>query len=125
MVDKKLIIESIEPLLTHRFMISSVGVEIPSKLFRRYKLYNEGENLIFTTAFMETISPPFIFNPKDFFNITGFIIEYLDPTGVAIKTLAFDVKGSNFEKECDYADDGKLSEYDMRFIVNVDSLKLV
>ena len=125
MEDKKFIMDAIEPLLTHRFLISSVGVEIPSNLFRKYKLFNEGENLIFTTTFIETINPTFIFNPKDFFNITGFIVEYLDPTGVAIKTLAFDVKGSNFEKECDYADDGKLSGYDMRFIVNIDSLKLV
>jgi len=124
MEERKLVLDSlIEPLQTHRFLISSFGVEIPSFLFRKYKLFNEGENLIFTTRFMETVK--YIFNPKDFFNITGFMIEYLDPTGITIKTMSFDVKGSNFMKKENYADNGKLSGYDMRFIVNTNTLKLM
>jgi len=125
MEDKTLAIEMIEPLLSHRFLITPVGIEIPSMYFRKYKLYNDGENLIFTTSFMETVSPVFIFYPQDLFNITGFSIEFIDPTGNTIKTLSFDVKDLTFEKEGNYADQGKLSVYDMKFIVNADSLKLV
>lgn len=124
MEDRKLTLDSsFEPLQTHRFLISSIGVEIPSPLFRKYKLFNEGDELIFTTKFMETIQ--FVFDPNDFFNITGFKIEFLDPVGITVKTMVFDVKGSNFVKKDNYADNGKLSGYDMRFIVNKNSLKLV
>lgn len=124
MEERKLTLDSsFEPLQTHRFLISTIGIEIPSPLFRKYKLYNVGEDLIFTTRFMETVE--YVFNPTDFFNITGFKIEYLAPTGDTVRTLVFDVKGSNFKKKNDYADNGKLSGYSMRFIVNSKSLKLI
>jgi len=113
---------TIEPKASNRFIIKPIGVEIDPYLFRKYKLYNEGENIIFTTEFFETVN--FTFNPKDFFNITGFMIHQLDPIGVVLNTLSFNVKGSNFLTKNSYKSN-KFLTHKMRFIVNVDSIKII
>jgi hypothetical protein len=50
-------------------------------------------------------------------------IEYVDPTGVAVHKLKFDVKGLNFEIKQSYGKD-KLQITKLRFIVNKDTLRI-
>jgi len=92
----------IEPSMSNRFIIKTFGVDIPSYLFRRYKLYNDGEQFILETDFYETMN--FTFNPEDIFNMTGIQIEYVDPTNTPFSSLKFDITGINYEKKGDYAD---------------------
>lgn len=109
----------VEPLKSNRFLIRLQGVDIPEYLFRNYKLYNEGDDLIFTTSFYETVN--YVFNPKDFFNIISVNIEYLSPVGDVVNGLTFDVKGSNFKRKQSYFNDD-LQITKLRFIVNVDTI---
>lgn len=111
----------VEPLKSNRYLIKIVGTEIPSFLFTKYKIYNEGDTLIFTTKFYETVE--FSFNPAEFFNITGVVIDYLDPIGNVVNSLSFNVSGSNFERKQSYSDDG-LQINSLRFIINKESLTL-
>lgn len=113
--------KTIEPLKENRFLIKLEGVDIPSYLFRKYKIFNEGEELIFTTQFYETVQ--YSFNPKDFFKITGVSIEYLNPVGEVVNALDFQVKGSNFERNQSYKND-KLQINKLKLIVNKDTINL-
>jgi hypothetical protein len=109
-----------EPLKNNRFIITFPNVDIHPYLFRNYEMFNEGENLIFTTEFLETIT--YTFNPKDFFKITDVKIEYLDPVGEVVGGMTFKVKGSNFNKKGDYSDDN-LQLNTLRFVVDIDSIQ--
>jgi len=110
---------AVEPLKSNRFLIKLEGVDIPENLFREYKLFNEGDEMIFTTSFYETVN--YTFNPKDFFNIISVNIEYLDPTGSIVNGLKFDVKGSNFKRKQSYSKDG-LQITKLRFVVDVNTM---
>jgi hypothetical protein len=110
----------VEPLKNNRFVIETTGANIPEYLFRNYHLYNDSDNMILETSFMETVD--FTFNPKEFFNITDIIIKYLDPVGNIVNELIFEVKASHFEKNGDYGDDG-LQLNNMKFIVNPKKIK--
>jgi hypothetical protein len=111
----------VEPLKENRFIINVLGANIPCYLFTKYKIFNEGDNLIFTTQFYETVN--FSFNPKDFFDITGVKIDYLDPIGNVVNSLFFNVKGSNFERKQSYKNDG-LQINKLRFIVDKNTMHL-
>lgn len=111
----------VEPLKENRFIIKIQGVNIHPYLFRKYKIFNEGEEMIFTTEFYETID--YSFNPKDFFNITGVSIEYLSPVGDVVNALDFQVKGSNFKRSQSYKND-ELQINKLRFIVDKDTMNL-
>ncbi len=113
--------ESIEPLKSNRWIIKTDGTEIKPFLFRKYKIFNEGEEIVFTTEFFETVIDAY--NPKDLLNIFGVTIEYVDPVGDVIHKLKFDVKGLNFEIKQSYGKD-KLQITKLRFIVNKDTLRL-
>ena len=110
-----------EPLKENRFIIKIKGADIHSYLFRKYKIFNEGDDLIFTTSFYETVN--YCFNPVDFFKIYAVSIEYLDPTGVVVNSLEFDVKGSNFERKQSYRND-KLQINKLRFVVDKKTMNL-
>lgn len=110
-----------EPKMDNRFIIKFTGVDIPEYLFRKYEIYNEGEEIIFTTEFIEPLH--FTFNPKDLFNITDVQIKHLDPVGIEVSNLSFNVKGSNFEQKGDYSD-GNLLINSFRFVVNKESIKV-
>lgn len=111
----------IEPAKTNRFVIRLLGAEIPSYLFRKYKLYNEGDEIIFVTEFLETVE--YTFNPADFFKITGVQIDYLDPTGTKHNGIVFQVKGSNFKKVGDYSDDDFIT-VKLRFVAITESIQV-
>lgn len=112
----------VEPLRSNRFLISFNGVDVPQYLFRKYKIFNVGDDLIFTTEFFETVN--YSFNPKDFFNITGVKIEYLDPTGVSVNALSFNVVGSNYKIEQSYENDN-LQTNKFRFIIDKKTMELI
>jgi hypothetical protein len=107
--------------MDNRFVIKFQGVEIPEYLFRKYEIYNEGEDLIFTTEFIEPLH--FTFNPKELFNISKIEIKHLAPTGIEVSNITFDVVGSNFEQKGDYSE-GNLLTNSFRFIINKDTMNV-
>ena len=112
----------VEPLKENRFLINLHGTNIPSFLFREYKLYNEGEQMIFETEFYETVN--YSFNPKDIFNITSVTLSYLDPVGEEVGGLYFMVSGSNLFRKQSYSNDD-LQITNLRFVADVDTMKLL
>ena len=112
----------LEPLKCNRWLIRFEGLDIEPYLFRKYKMYNEGDEIIFLTEYLETIQNTY--NPKDLLNIVAVTIEYLDPTGVVVQKLKFDVKGLNFKIKQSYKKD-KFQITKLRFVVNTDTLHLV
>ena len=111
----------VEPAKTNRFIIKIKGADIPEYLFKSYKIYNEGEVLILTTEFYETVE--YTFNPSDFFNIIGIEILYLDPVGTIYNSISFDVKGSNFKKTGSYSED-EITKNKLRFVIDKKTIKL-
>jgi hypothetical protein len=112
----------VEPLKENRFLINIIGTTIPNLLFRKFEIHNEGNELIFTTSFYETVQ--FSFNPTEFFNITGVVIDYLDPTGTVVNSLIFDVKGSNYGRKQSYSND-ELQINELKFIVKKETMNLL
>ena len=112
-----------EPLKTNRFLIRfNEDVFVPEYLFRKFKIINEGEKLIFTTEIYETTE--YSFNPSDLFKITDIEIDYLDPTGVVVNGLRFEVVGANMKQKCDYGKDN-LMLIKFRFVVDINKVKLL
>jgi hypothetical protein len=96
----------IEPKKTNRWIIKTIGVETPEYTFSKYKLYNNGDKLMFETTCFETIHNTI--NPVDLFNLTGIELQYLDPIGNIIGGFSFDIKSLNFSSFGDYSDDDLL-----------------
>ena len=117
----KLTFAPYEPKMENRFVIKFQGIEIPEYLFRKYEIYNDGDNLIFTTEFIESLH--YTFNPKDFFNISKIEIKHLDPVGIEISNISFDVIGSNFGQKGDYSE-GNLLTNSFRFIISKDTMNV-
>jgi len=112
----------VEPLKSNRFIIKfNKEVTVPEYLFRNFKIYNEGEKLIFKTKMYQTVN--YSFNPADLFKITDVKIEYLDPVGEVVNGLSFDIQGSNLSYKNDYSDDN-LSMIDFQFVVNPETMTL-
>lgn len=113
----------IEPLMSNRFIIRfNEEVTIPEYLFRNFKIYNEGESLIFRTEMYQTVN--YSFNPSDLFKITDVTIHYLDPVGEVVNGINFNLKGSNLVYKNDYRDDG-LSILKFQFVIDVESMTLI
>jgi hypothetical protein len=112
----------VEPLKANRWLIKTEGVDIQQYLFRKYKIYNEGPEIIFKTEFYESVTDNV--NPKDLLNLTSITIEYLDPTGAVVNSLNFDVKGVNFKQKQSYSKDD-LMITKLRVVVNKDTMKLL
>lgn len=119
---KKLIYNPVEPLKSNRWIIKLNGMDIPPYLFRKYKIYNEGDEIIFKTEFFETIE--WSYNIKDIFNIDEVTIEYLSPVGDVINGVKFKTKGINFERKHSYSDDD-LMITKLRLIIDVETLTLL
>jgi len=113
----------VEPLKSNRFIIKfNKEVTVPEYLFRSFKIYNEGEKLIFKTKMYQTVN--YSFNPVDLFKITAVKIEYLDPVGEVVNGLSFDIQGSNLSYKNDYSDDN-LSMIDFQFVINPETINLI
>ena len=113
----------VEPLKSNRFIIKfNKEVTVPEYLFRSFKIYNEGDKLIFKTKMYQTVN--YSFNPVDLFKITAVKIEYLDPVGEVVNGLSFDIQGSNLSYKNDYSDDN-LSMIDFQFVINPETINLI
>lgn len=111
----------VEPLKSNRWVISfNDEVSVPKYLFNKYKLKNEGQDLILTTRMFNTVE--YSFNPADLFNITYVKIEYLDPVNEVVNGLILPVKGSNVEIKCSYKDDN-LMFTNFRFIIDIERMR--
>ena len=108
------VFEPIEPLKSNRWVIKTNPTVITDFLFREYKMFNEGEEIILETSFFETILQTY--NPKDLMNITDLKIEYLSPVGDVVGGFDITVKGVNFEKHHSYANDDLLIT-NLRFVI--------
>jgi hypothetical protein len=113
-IQNKIKFGEFEPKRTNRFVIKFEGLEIPSYLFRSFKLYNVGSEIIFITEIMEVVN--MTINPQDLFKVTDVVIEHLDPTGVTVNGLKFQVKGINFIQKCDYNQD-EITSTKIRMVV--------
>jgi len=107
--------EPIEPLKSNRWVIKTKPLVITDFLFREYKMFNEGEEIILETSFFETILGTY--NPKDLMNITDLKIEYLSPIGDVVGGFDMTIKGVNFEKHHSYSSD-ELLITNLRFVID-------
>ena len=109
-----------EPLMENRWIIRTHPLEISPYLFRKYKIFNEGEQIVLKTKFFETVEC--IYNPKDLLDITDITIEYLAPTGVLVGGLKMTVKGFNFERKHSYSGDNLMIT---KLRVVIDKIELI
>lgn len=114
MEETKLVFEAVEPLMANRWMIETTPIRINPYLFRKYRMFNEGEEIVFKTEFMETIKDAY--TPNELMNITDIKLKYLDPTGESVFELDMNVNGLNFDKKHSYSDNDLLITK-MRFII--------
>jgi hypothetical protein len=99
--------EYFEPLKTNRWIIKLKGCDIKEYLFRKYKIFNDADKLMFSTEVYETVQ--FQINPKDLFNIEDVTIEFLDPVGTVVNGFTFNPKSIQFEQSGDYGSDDLLN----------------
>lgn len=99
--------EYVEPLRSNRWVIKLKGYDIEEYLFRRYKIFNDGNKLMFSTEVYGTVHHHI--NPKDLFNIEGVTVEFLDPVGDVANGLVFNPKTIQFEQLGDYGLDDLLN----------------
>jgi len=94
--------DSVQPIKSNKFIMNVVGTDIPSHLFRNYKIYNQGKTMIIETEFYET--QEWVFNPQEFFDIEDLLIQYLNDEDEVIFTLDFSVVEIFYEKSGAYHD---------------------
>jgi hypothetical protein len=111
--------ENFEPLRSNRWTITFKNCEISEYLFKRYKIFNDGNKLMFSTEIYETVM--FQINPKNLFNIESISINFLDPTGGIVNGLNFTPKGILFEQVGDYGSDDILT-YKLLIEIDKDTL---
>jgi len=99
--------EYFEPLKTNRWVIKLKGCDIKEYLFRKYKIFNDADKLMFSTEVYETVQ--FQINPKNLFNIEDVTIEFLDPVGTVVNGFVFNPKSIQFEQSGDYGSDDLLN----------------
>jgi hypothetical protein len=112
-------LEYLEPLKTNRWYIKFEGYKIEPYLFRKYKIFNDGDKLMFSCELYETVIHQI--NPKNLFNLGVVTIEFLDPIGSVVNGFKFTPKGILFEQVGDYSSDDLLN-YKILIEVNKDTL---
>jgi hypothetical protein len=103
-----------EPLRANRWIIETSPTEITPYLFRKYRMFNEGDKIVFKTEFLETVD--ISYNPLDLMEITDITLKYLDPVGEVVGGFKMIVGGLNFDKKHSYSDDEFLITK-MRFVI--------
>lgn len=111
----------VEPKMKFRFKIHFKGLDIPEFLFRKYKMYNEADKLIFETSIYETID--FSLNPIDFFKILEMELIFVDATGKDTSSWEFAAEGISFETEGDYGK-SDIMFHSFKFEINKKTFKL-
>lgn len=104
----------VEPLKSNRWLIDTYPTIIDPYLFRKYKLYNVSDEIVFETEFMETVQG--VYNPNDLLEITDITVRYLDPIGETVSGLKMIVGGVNFQKKHSYNSDDLLITK-LRFVI--------
>jgi hypothetical protein len=94
--------DSVQPIRSNKFIMNVVGTDIPSHLFKNYRMYNHGKTMIIETEFYET--QEWVFNPQEFFDIEDLLIQYLNDEDEVIFTLDFSVVEIFYEKTGSYHD---------------------
>lgn len=103
-----------EPLKANRWIIETYPTVINPYLFRKYRMFNEGDKILFKTQFLETVEESF--NPTDLLEITDITLKYLNPVGDVVGGFKMVVGGLNFDKKHSYSDDDLLITK-MRFVI--------
>lgn len=103
-----------EPLKANRWIIETYPTKITPFLFRKYRMFNEGDKIIFKTEFLETVEETY--NPLDLLEITDITLKYLDPVGETVGGFKMIVGGLNFDKKHSYSNDDLLITK-MRFVI--------
>lgn len=111
----------VEPKMSFRFSIKFEGLDIPDYLFRRYKMYNDGEILIFEASLYETVD--YTLSPVDFFKIFNVTVSFLDATGAVVSSWNFNIEGLSFDNSGDYGKED-LMTHNFKFEVNKKSFKI-
>jgi len=83
--------------------------EFPSYLFKNYKMYNIGKDIMLEVALLEAVHTNI--HPDYFFQITEVHILYLDPVGDVVNTLKLEIKKMYFSTKGDYSSDGLLTHH--------------
>lgn len=122
MVENSKELRPIEPLLKNRWIINLEGIDVPDYLFRKYKIYNDADNIIFETEFYETVE--YTCNLAEIFNVVGVKVEHLDPVGHVVGGFTADVKGTNFVTRGNYAS-SKLMTVKLIFTLNSETFKRI
>lgn len=104
-----------EPLRANRWIIETYPTEITPYLFRKYRMFNEGDKIVFKTEFLETVDVSY--NPLDLMEITDITLKYLDPVGEVVGGFKMVVGGLNFDKKHSYSDD-KFLITKIRFVID-------
>lgn len=102
------------PLMANRWIIETSPTEITPYLFRKYRMFNEADKIIFKTEFLETVEETY--NPLDLLEITDITLKYLDPVGETVGGFKIVVGGLNFDKKHSYSNDDLLITK-MRFVI--------
>ena len=113
-MNNEILTKMVEPLKSNRWILKTNPIEINEFLFRRYRLFNDGEKIILETEFFETVFD--VYNPMDLLEITDLTLLYLDPIGEVISGFKMIVKGINFEKDHSYSSDDLLITK-LRFVI--------
>lgn len=114
MANKLIDFKMYEPLKANRWIIETYPTQITPYLFRKYRMFNEGEKIIFKTEFLETIDETY--NPKELLEITDITLKYLSPVGDVVGGYKMVVGGLNFDKKHSYSSDDLLITK-MRFVI--------
>jgi hypothetical protein len=120
MSESQLTMGPLEPKTDSRWVITTKGFEIPKWLFRNYKLYNDGEDIIVECEIIEPLH--ITFNPADYMKITDILVEYLDPVGIVVSSLLMEIKGLNFVTSGDY-ESNELKKTKFLFKINPKKIK--
>ena len=105
-----------EPLRTNRFVVYSIGVDIPENQITDFNVSMDTETFIELTI-IET--EDFIFDIRTLNNILGFTIEYLSPVGLPVGAINFNViEVVSFNRNNSYSDDSILkSNFKFKVII--------
>lgn len=106
-----------EPARANRFILYTLGAIIPSYSIRNYAFYYENDDTILEINFYDFVN--FTFNPNETHLITGFVIDFLDPTGVVYGTLRMNaIRCLEYEKSGDYSSDD-ITNNRMKFLISI------
>lgn len=105
---------SFKPLMANRWKLK-LG-KIPVHQIRNFKFYNDNDKVLCEIEYFHDVS--YKQNIFELFDLTEFVIEYLDPSGETVYNTKYFINGMNFEEIGDYKlNDSILSTTKLKLIV--------